>query len=107
MSVYGYCWTCGAPVVSRTRGIPSIDTCENGHKNDASLTLSQKQRDAMFNDERNVAATLEPLLVPIVLEQSCGEWTDDTVKADARMIAGRLAPAVLKMVKEGVPSAQH
>lgn len=36
---YGQCWTCGADVVSRTRGIPPMDTCTKGHTHDASLTL--------------------------------------------------------------------
>ncbi|MDE4297051.1 hypothetical protein PXK56_17840 [Phaeobacter gallaeciensis] len=35
---YGYC-RCGAKIKRRTRGIPSIDTCENGHQHDARLTL--------------------------------------------------------------------
>lgn len=30
-SFYGTCPHCQAPVVSRTRGIPSYDTCENDH----------------------------------------------------------------------------
>ncbi len=36
---YGYC-RCGAKVVSRTRGIPSYDTCDNGHTSPARMTLS-------------------------------------------------------------------
>ena len=35
---YGYCPNCDhARIVSRTRGIPSMDQCENGHKQDAKL----------------------------------------------------------------------
>lgn len=36
---YGFC-RCGAKITSRTRGIPSKDTCENGHQLDARLTLN-------------------------------------------------------------------
>lgn len=34
MSYGEWCPTCSAPIVSVTRGIPSIGTCENGHKID-------------------------------------------------------------------------
>lgn len=45
-SVYGYCSrsNCGAPIVSRTRGIPSQDTCARGHRDLASKTVKQRQQ---------------------------------------------------------------
>lgn len=39
---YGFCPTCGEPGKSRTRGIPSYDTCERGHTYLASTALAQK-----------------------------------------------------------------
>ena len=42
-SPYGkYCYDCGAPIVSSTRGGPNaLHTCENGHKNHYSKSKSE------------------------------------------------------------------
>ncbi len=40
---YGFCHKCFSPIISRTRGIPSFDTCENGHYFNAGLTLTKIQ----------------------------------------------------------------
>lgn len=37
--MYGYC-KCGAEIWSRTRGIPSYDTCEMGHRKNSAETVS-------------------------------------------------------------------
>ncbi|WP_375292249.1 NUDIX hydrolase [Sphingomonas melonis] len=45
-SVYGYCGygVCNAPIVSRTRGIPTQDRCARGHTMPASATIKQRQQ---------------------------------------------------------------
>lgn len=52
---YGLCYTCGAPVIDRTRGIPCIDTCERGHRHPASLTCTPSQRNEIERLRRLVA----------------------------------------------------
>lgn len=52
---YGFCCKCGGEVVRRTRGMPSRDTCVNGHTFDAAMTLSKP----LFDRERALADALE------------------------------------------------
>jgi len=99
MSMYGYCWSCGTPVVTRTRGVPSYDTCEQGHTNLASLTLTEEQRRALHDPDERVRAELEVLLIPIIQEQSQGEWDDKAIAEDAAMIADRLTQPVCVMIR--------
>lgn len=46
MSVYGYCplTGCDEPVVSRTRGIPTWDTCKAGHRFNAAQTITASRQ---------------------------------------------------------------
>lgn len=60
MYVYGFCPECHAAGVSRTRGIPCYDRCENGHKYLAEAALKElpkpkDMRQVLFEleDERN------------------------------------------------------
>ena len=61
MSNYGKCFVCGSEVVSRTRGIPSYDTCEKGHRGLASITLTHELAATVDNGQARFA-TLETQL---------------------------------------------
>jgi hypothetical protein len=81
-ATYGYCPHCGAEVVRRTRGLPSQDTCANGHVYLARFTLPSVE----LRDWREMVA--DTLAITL-------DYLEDVTKvplseADRKELAGRV-----------------
>jgi hypothetical protein len=84
-----------------------MDRCENGHETSADRTLSKDPRDLILSSHEGLENQLFSALLPLVREQSAGEWLETAIQADAAMLAKGITPIVERIIENGGPLATH